>query len=173
MEKLENKSELKKILQMSLFLSLSIVLQILESTIMLPIFLPGIKLGLSNIVIIIVLYKYSLLETLKLGILKVFVVGLIRTGLGLNFIFSLVGVIFSILVSGLLKKTNKFSIIGISIVGSNFHIIGQILVASLVYKTKLLYVTYLPYMLLVSIISGGIIGYFAKEIMERVEIEKY
>lgn len=173
MEIVNKNNELKKTLQLSLFLSLSVILQIVESMIILPIFIPGIKLGLSNIVILIVIYTYGTKEALKLGIMKVFLASLFKVGFGLNFIFSIVGVVLSILSSGLLKKYSKLSIIGISVVGANFHILGQIIVASILYKTNILFVTYLPYMFLLTIVTGILVGYCGKEIISRVEIEKY
>lgn len=172
-EKIQNHNELKKTLQLSIFLSLSVILQIIESMIILPIFIPGIKLGLSNIIILIVLYLYGIKETLNIGLMKVFFTGLFKMGFGINFLFSLIGIIMAIISSALLKKSSKLSIVGISIVGANFHMIGQIVVASLIYKTNILYVTYLPYMLLITVITGGIIGNLAKEIINRIEIEKY
>lgn len=173
MKKIENNNELRKTLQLSILLSLSVVLQIIETMIILPVFIPGIKLGLSNIIILIILYLYGVKDAFKIGILKVFFSGLFRLGFGVGFLFSIVGIVFSILFSALLKKYSKLSIIGISIVGSNFHILGQIIVASIIYKTNILFVTYLPYMFLLTIVTGIIVGYCAKEIIKRVEIVIY
>ena len=69
------------------------------------------------------------------------------------------------------KKTEKFSIVGLSVVGANFHILGQIIVMSFVYRTYLFYVSYLPYMILITVISGIITGYITKEIIERVDFD--
>ena len=71
------------------------------------------------------------------------------------------------------KKMEKFSIVGVSIAGANFHMIGQIVVASAVYRTNLLYVSYLPYMLLISLFTGMLTGYFAEKIMERVDFKSF
>ena len=98
-----------------------------------------------------------------------FFTSLFKSGFGLNFILSLVGIFLSILVSGMLKKTSKFSIVGLSIISANFHILGQIIIMSIIYRTYILYVSYLPYMILVTIISGTITGYIAKKIIERVD----
>lgn len=162
---------LKMILQISIFLSLGIILYIIESSIGIFIFIPGIKLGLSNIVILLVLYIYGTKEALRIGFMKVFFTSLFRSGFGLNFILSFTGMMLSIIVSGLFKKTGKFSIIGLSIIGANFHILGQVIVMSAIYRTGLLYISYLPYMIIVTTISGLITGYIAKEIKERVDFE--
>ena len=151
----ESDQELRKALLISVFLSLSIILQIAESFIFIPLFLPGIKLGLANIVTII------------------FLAGILRNGLGMNFMFSLVGILCSLIASSFLKKTGKFSVMGVSIAGANFHMIGQIIVASAIYRTNLLYVSYLPYMLLISLFTGMLTGYFAEKILERVDFKSF
>lgn len=169
----ESERELRKALLISVFLSLSIILQIAESFIFIPLFLPGIKLGLANIVTIIVLYVYGIKEAAKIGVMRIFLAGILRNGLGINFLFSLTGILFSLTVSSFLKRTGKFSIMGVSIAGANFHMIGQIVVASAVYRTNLLYVSYLPYMLLISLFTGMLTGYFAEKIMERVDFKSF
>jgi len=84
----ESDRELRKALLISVFLSLSIILQIAESFIFIPLFLPGIKLGLANIVTIIVLYVYGIKEAAKIGVMRIFLAGILRNGLGINFLFS-------------------------------------------------------------------------------------
>ena len=104
----ESDRELRKALLISIFLSLSIILQIAESFIFIPLFLPGIKLGLANIVTIIVLYVYGIKEAAKIGVMRIFLAGILRNGLGINFLFSLTGILFSITVSSFLKKMEKY-----------------------------------------------------------------
>ena len=111
----ESDQELRKALLISVFLSLSIILQIAESFIFIPLFLPGIKLGLANIVTVIVLYVYGIKEAGKIGIMRIFIAGILRNGLGMNFLFSLSGILCSLIVSSFLKKTGKFSVMGVSI----------------------------------------------------------
>ena len=82
----ESDRELRKALLISVFLSLSIILQIAESFIFIPLFLPGIKLGLANIVTIIVLYVYGIKEAAKIGVMRIFLAGILRNGLGINFL---------------------------------------------------------------------------------------
>ena len=62
---------------------------------------------------------------------------------------------------------------GVSSAGANFHMIGQIIVASAIYRTNLLYVSYLPYMLLISLFTGMLTGYFAEKILERVDFKSF
>lgn len=160
--------DIKKIIDFSMLLAISVVLSIIESFI--PIFngiFVGIKLGLANIVILFVLYTYSFKDAILVSILRVIIVGILRTGLfSITFFFSLSGALLSIIAMTLVKKT-KLSIIGVSIIGSVFHIIGQIIIAIIMLNTvNLIY--YLPYFLIFSCITGLIIGIISKEIVNRV-----
>ena len=160
--------DIKKTINFSMLLALSIVLSIFESFI--PIIngsIPGLKIGLANIVILFILYRYNLKDAIYLSILRVILMGLIKAGFGINFIFSIVGAIFSVIAMSIFKKLN-FSIIGVSIIGSIFHILGQIISAIILLNTfNLIY--YLPYLIIFSIITGFIIGTICKEILERTK----
>ena len=162
--------DIKKIVNYSMLLAISVVLSIIESFI--PIFsglIVGVKLGLANIIVLYVLYIYGFKDAIYISILRVILVGILRTGLfSITFLFSLSGAIISILMMGLFKLT-KLSIIGVSIIGSIFHIVGQIIVAVIILNTSnILY--YLPYLLIFSCITGTIIGIISKEIVNRREL---
>lgn len=161
--------ETKKFIRLSMLLSLAVVLNIIESLI--PIFnfvLPGIKLGLSNVIILTVLYVYGFKDAMYLSILKVFLVGILKTGIfSIPFFFSLVGAIISILMMYIFKEIKLFSIIGISIIGSISHSIGQVLVAVLVINTNMLY--YLPILLIISIPTGILVGIISKELIKYIK----
>lgn len=152
-----------------MLLSMSIVLSIIESFI--PLFngfIPGLKLGLANIIVLIVLYKYDVRDVFFVSILRVIVVGIMRTGLfSVNFFFSLAGALFSCISMILVKKTH-LSMIGVSVVGSIFHSVGQILIAIVFLKnSNILY--YLPWLLLFSIPTGLFIGYISKLLLSELE----
>ena len=158
--------ELKKLVRLSMLISLSVVISIIESYI--PIFnniIPGLRLGLSNIIILFVLYKYNFKDSLYVSIVRVILVGLLRTGLfSVSFFFSLSGAIFSIVSMYLVKKIDKFSVVGISIVGSVMHSIGQILIAILFLKNMNI-IYYLPYLLVFSIPTGVVTGLISKRLL--------
>lgn len=150
---------MQKITRLSSLVALGIVLGILESFI--PVFnIPGIKLGLANIVIITALYLYGIKEAFLISFIRILFICVLRTGFGLNLYFSLAGSILSLFGMFIAKKTG-LSIIGVSIIGAIFHIIGQIVIAYFIINTNLLY--YLPFMLILSIITGIIIGYISNE----------
>lgn len=161
---------MKKFVRLSIFLSLAIVLNIVEASI--PLFngnIPGFKLGLANIVTLYVLYTFSLKEAYYIGILRVILTGLLRTGLfNTYFIFSLAGCVLSIIMMYIGKKYLKLSIIGTSIMGSIFHSIGQIIVSIIILNmTSMIY--YLPWLLIFSIITGIIVGIICKELIKHYE----
>lgn len=160
---------MKKYMRLVMLLSFSIVLSMFESFI--PIFngyIPGLKLGLANIIVLIVLYKYDIKDVFFVSILRVIVVGLIRTGLfSINFFFSLSGALFSALSMILFKKT-KLSMIGVSVIGSIFHSIGQILIAILFLKNNNM-IYYLPWLLILSIPTGLFVGFISKKLLNELE----
>ena len=159
--------DLKKVIRLSMLISLSVVISIIESYIpILNNIVPGLRLGFSNIIILFVLYKYSFKDSLYVSIVRVILVGLLRTGLfSISFFFSLSGAIFSIIFMYLVKKIKLFSIIGVSIVGSISHSIGQILIAIFLLKNENI-IYYLPYLLIFSIPTGIITGLITKKILK-------
>ena len=150
----------------------AIVIAILESFIP-SIGIPGVKLGLANIVILIILYELGIVEAITVSLLRVLVVGLVRgTFLGMGFFMSLTGAVFSLgimILFYLLIK--KFSIIGVSVIGSIFHVGGQILIA-MVYLGSAYIVLYLPVLAISAIITGVFVGIIARIIINTGIIKK-
>ena len=150
----------------------AIVIAILESFIP-SIGIPGVKLGLANIVILIILYELGIVEAITVNLLRVLVVGLVRgTFLGMGFFMSLTGAVFSLgimILFYLLIK--KFSIIGVSVIGSIFHVGGQILIA-MIYLGSAYIVLYLPILAVSAIITGVFVGIIARLIINTGIIKK-
>lgn len=158
----------KDITTISALTAMSVVIGILESLIT-PVgdILPGLKLGLANVIIVFALYKYSFSKALMISIIRVFIVALLRSGFGFNFFFSLGGALLSIIVMALAKKTH-LSLIGVSILGSISHSIGQVLIGMLILKNSNI-IYYLPYLTLFSIPTGIIIGVIAKKLINSTK----
>ena len=150
----------------------AIVIAILESFIP-SIGIPGVKLGLANIVILVILYELGIIEAIIVNLLRVIVVGLVRgTFLGMGFFMSLTGAVLSLgimILFYLLIK--KFSIIGVSVIGSVFHVTGQILIAMLYLGTTYI-VLYLPIIAISAIITGVFVGIIARLIVRTGIIKK-
>lgn len=157
---------LKKVVRLALFLALAIVLNIAESFI--PFFngvVPGLKIGLTNVIILFVLYFYSIGEAIVVSLLRVVIVGLLRTGLfSIPFIFSLAGAITALIFMYLAKRFFKFSIIGVSVIGSVTHSIAQLVAAMFIFKTAN-FSFYVPVILLISVPTGIIVGVLARKVL--------
>ena len=155
----------RDITKIAILTSICVVISILESLFtFIGDIVPGLKLGLANIVIIFALYEYDFKTAFLVSSIRVLIVALIRTGFGINFFFSLSGAIFSIIFMYIFKKT-RLSIIGVSIIGSVFHSIGQVLVGMLLLDNyNVIY--YLPYLLLFSIPTGIVIGIISKKMID-------
>lgn len=153
---------MKKEIRLAMLLSISIILNILESFI--PIFnFPGLRIGLANIITLLVLYTYGFKDAIYIALLRVLLVGILRTGLfSITFYFSLFGTILSLITMGIIKKT-KLSIIGVSIVGAIMHNVGQIIASFIFINTNMIY--YLPLLIITSIITGTIIGLISNQLL--------
>lgn len=155
----------KDITKIAILTAICVVISIIESCFtFIGDIIPGLKLGLANIVVIFTLYEYDFKTAFIVSLIRVLVVALLRTGFGINFFFSLSGAILSIFTMMLVKKT-KLSIIGVSIVGSLSHSIGQVIIG-IIFLSNYNVIYYLPYLLLFSIPTGIIIGIISKKMID-------
>ena len=157
---------LKKFTRLSILLSLSVALNVIEASIpLLNGFIPGLKIGLANIVTLFVIYKFNFKDALYLGILRVLLVGMLRTGIfSTTFFFSLSGVVLSVIFMTLGKKYINLSIIGVSILGSIGHCIGQVITAIIILQNNAMFY-YLPWLLIFSIPTGILVGLIGKQLI--------
>ena len=159
--------EIKKMTQLSMYASLAVVLSIFES--FLPFIngytIPGLKLGLASCIVLYILYTTSFKEALYVTLLKVLLVSLCRTGLfSIGFYLSLTGSLLSVISMAIVKKINVFSIQGVSVVGSFFHSLGQIAIASLLLPLSI--EKWLPVLLLLCIPTGLLTGFLASSLLQ-------
>ena len=130
--------------------------------------LPGVKLGVANIVIVLALYQLPAGQVFAIQVMRIVLVSFLFGNVSMM-LYSLAGGILSLLIMLLLKKTNWFSITGISIVGGVSHNLGQLAVALLVVQ-NLRITFYLPVLLIAGLVTGCLIGMLAyklKPLMER------
>ena len=164
--------KVQKMALLGVLTAAAIVIAILESFIP-SVGIPGVKLGLANIVILIILYELGIIEAVIVNLLRVLVVSFVRgTFLSMGFFMSLTGAFMSlgimILFFVLIKK---FSIIGVSVIGSIFHVSGQILIA-MIYLGTAYIVLYLPVIAIAAIITGIFVGITARLIIKTGVIQK-
>lgn len=148
------------------FTALALIFSYVETLIPIQLGIPGVKLGLANLIIVVALYKLDLREVYLLSIVRVVLAGFLF-GNYFSIIYSLAGGLFSLTVMALLKKKGGFSIIGISIAGGVCHNIGQLLVAMAVVETfSVSY--YFPVLLIAGLLTGALIGITAAEMLKRL-----
>ena len=148
------------------FTALALILSYVETLIPIHFGIPGIKLGLANLVIVVALYKLQLKEVYLLAIVRVLLSGALF-GNYFSIIYSLAGGLFSLTVMAVLKKLGGFSVMGISMAGGVFHNVGQMLIAVLVVETfSISY--YLPVLLVAGLLTGLVIGVVAGELLKRI-----
>nr|MCR5741961.1 Gx transporter family protein [Gammaproteobacteria bacterium] len=159
----------RKLVTIAVMTSIAIVLSIVESFIPFPI--PGVRLGLANIVTLIVLYMYSYKEAVLVQLVRVILVGLIYTGLfSQAFLLSLAGSILSLIVMVSLKLIGRSSIVTISSFSAIFHSLGQIILSSILSSTWGVFL-YLPLLSLISILTGVINAVIAIYVLKSFKIE--
>ena len=148
-------------------MALAIIFSYVEFLIPINLGIPGIKLGLANLVIVIALYTLELGDVWIISILRILIIGFMF-GSGMSIIYSLAGAVVSLIVMALMKKINGFSIMGISMIGAVAHNMGQIVVAMFVVEnTSILY--YVPALLIAGLITGGIIGIVSKRVLTVIK----
>ncbi len=140
----------------ALMIALAMILSYLEMLVP-PFFaIPGMKLGLTNLVVLIMLYSRGAKSAMFINLVRILLVSLLF-GSGVSFIYSLAGGLLSGLVMILLKRTGKFSIVAVSIAGGVSHNIGQILAAVLLLNTTSI-AWYLVILWFTGTASGAVIG---------------
>ena len=157
----------RKISVISMFSAFAILAAYVETFIP-TIGIPGAKLGLANIAVVLALYILDAESAIIVNVVRIVIVGLLFGSL-ISISFALAGAFLSLTVMIVLKKFFNFSIITVSIFGGFFHNVGQIIVAKiLVGSYSILY--YLPVLLIIGIVTGLIIGLLARVLYERTGV---
>ncbi len=152
----------------SLLISLALALSFLETLIPLVFLpLPGIKLGLSNIVMLYALYTLSFSSALIILFCKCVLASVFGGGL-VAFAFSLCGGTLALIAMYFIKKRKFFSIFGVSLGGAAFHGIGQIAVASILFKSSSV-IYYLPFLLFSGLFTGILTAVIASILISRIQ----
>ena len=150
-----------------MFLALALVAGYVERLIPINLGIPGVKLGLANIVTMVLLYTAGIKAAVCVTAVRILLSGILF-GSGFSMVYSAAGAALSILVMVILKNTKRFSCVGISVAGGVFHNVGQILVAAVVLETGAL-VYYLPVLILSGLGAGILIGFLSGFMIQRLE----
>lgn len=157
----------KRVGFLGVFLTLALICSYIESLIPFYFGVPGMKLGLTNIVILLLLYYDGPVDALLVSVMRVLLAGFMF-GNAFSIIYSLAGGLLSLAVMILLKHFKRFHMITISVCGGIFHNLGQILVAILVVDNVYLF-GYFPFLYIGGAVTGFLIGLLAYEIWKRTK----
>lgn len=159
--------KIRKIAFLGLSVTLAMILSFVESQI--PVFttIPGMKVGLPNLVMVFLLYRVGWKETVIVSLIRAFLVALLFGNLQ-SLIFSIAGAVLSLTGMILLKKTGLFSSIAVSVTGGVLHNVGQIIAACLWTGTAQI-AYYLPVLLVSGVCAGIAIGLIAGFLLKRLE----
>lgn len=157
----------KRVAKCGLLIALAMVFSYVEVLIPFNFGIPGIKLGLANLIVVVGFYSMKTTDVIAVSLVRIFLSGLLFGNL-MSILYSLSGGILSIIVMLLLKRLHKFSIVGVSIAGGVFHNIGQIIVAMLILENFAVAV-YLPPLLIAGTITGMIIGILAMRMIPVIK----
>lgn len=157
----------RKVALLGVFLALALICSYIESLIPFYFGVPGMKLGLTNIVVVLLLYFYGTKEALTVSFTRILLAGFMF-GNAFSIIYSLAGGLLSLFVMAFLKKTKLFHMVGVSICGGITHNLGQIVVAMIVVDNYYLF-GYFPFLFIGGAITGLLIGLLAQEIYSRTK----
>lgn len=150
----------------ALFASLALIFSYIEAILPAVPSIPGIKLGIANLVVLIAIYRLDLRYALAINLIRIFLAGFLFSGL-YGAIYSLCGCLVSFAVMALMYKSGRFSAIGVSMGGGVAHNLGQLCIAAiLVSSIEIFY--YLPVLILSGTISGILIGWLGHNMIERL-----
>ncbi len=158
----------KKLVTIALFTTTALMLSYIES--LFPFFfgVPGMKLGLANLAVVITLYFYGWREALVVNVLRIVLSGLLFGNL-FSILFSLGGAAISFICMTLMKKLG-LTLYGVSMAGGVFHNVGQLLIAAFLVQTvEIGY--YAPFLLAAGLVTGFLIGVLARELLRRMPEE--
>ena len=154
-----------KLARYGLLIALALALSWLESLLP-PLGVPGVKLGLPNLVVVFALYRLGTWDAWLLSVVRVLLASALF-GSGVSLAYSVAGAVLSLAVMGLLKKTDKFSSVGVSVAGGVAHNAGQISVAMALLETARL-AWYLPVLWISGTVAGVLIGIASGELVKRI-----
>lgn len=155
----------KKIARLSVYLSLALALSWVEHLLPLPIPLPGVKLGLTNVVTLFLLYRYGFRDALIVAAMRVLLAGMLFGG-PTSILYALPGALLALFAMAAVKRARLFTPVGASIAGGVFHNLAQLTVAAWVVKTVGI-TYYLPVLIASGALTGLVVGVFASAVYER------
>ena len=160
------RSGAQAVAHIALMAALALIFSYVEAIIPYNPGIPGIKLGIANIVTLIALYKFGWKDAAAVSVIRIVVAGLLFNGV-FGMLYALAGAFVSMIGMILLKKTNLFSVVGVSMAGGVLHNVGQLLIAALIIEDSRIFF-YFPVLMFSGIVAGIAIGVAATLILRAL-----
>ena len=164
----KQKISAKTVALLAMMIALALVFSYVETLIPINFGIPGVKLGLANLVIVAALYLIGGKEAFLVSVVRIFLSGFMFGNL-FSILYSLAGAALSMTVMTLMLKKTSFSLIGVSVAGGVSHNIGQLIIAMLIVNNASVFV-YAPALLVAGVAAGVVIGGLTAELCKRVQL---
>lgn len=160
---------MRKTAELGFFLAVALILSYVESLIPITFGIPGIKLGLPNLIVVLLLFgqRYGAKEALLVNGMRIVLSGFMFSNL-YAILYALAGAVFSYVSMLIGKRLRCFSVIGVSVLGGLFHNIGQAVVAMIVVETFAASY-YIPFLIVAGTITGAFLGLIVMEIIPYLD----
>ena len=159
-------SSARMVARVALMASLALIFSYVEAIIPYNPGIPGIKLGIANVVTVIALYKYGWKEAVSVSVIRIVIAGLLFNG-AFGMLYSLAGAAVSLAGMILLKKTDLFSVTGVSMAAGVLHNLGQLLVAAALIEDLRIFF-YFPVLMFSGIAAGILVGIVSDIVLRRL-----
>lgn len=166
----ESSTYIHKIATVGMLTALAMVMGFIETLIPINLGIPGMKLGLANLIVIIALYLFDIKTAIVVSFLRIVLIAMTFGNVSMM-IYSVCGASLSLLCMVIASRFNGFSTIGVSVIGGIMHNVGQIICAAFVVRTDGVF-TYLPVLLIAGVVSGMLIGIAAGLVIVRISTHK-
>ena len=157
----------KKVAFLGVFLALALILSYVESLIPFHFGIPGVKLGLTNLIVVVMLYLCGTKEAFGISMLRIILAGFLFGNM-FSILYSAAGGLLSFLVMYLLKRTKKLHVVSVSVAGGVSHNVGQLLIAAFVVESYNIFY-YMPVLILAGVLTGFLIGILGQEFILRFQ----
>ena len=157
----------KKVAMTGMFVALAMIFSYVEVLIPINLGIPGMKLGLANLVVVVTLYVLGVKTAFAVSIIRIILVSMTFGSLS-AMLYSMAGGLLSFAGMVLFKKIRALSVIGVSVIGGVLHNAGQVIVAMAVVENVML-VSYFPPLMIAGTITGALIGIVSSNVIPRVK----
>lgn len=166
---LSSRFSARRVAVVSVLTALALFIGWLERPLMaaIPLPLPGFKLGFANIITLFALYRLGAADAAAILFLRIVLAGVL-SGTPVSFVLSFCGGALAFFASCAVYRRRSVSPVGTSLLSAAAHMTGQVIAAALLLSSPLLFTSYLPYLLLLSLFSGGLCGIAVVLLLKRI-----